>query len=134
VVAPLRAATALTAISGALALTIATLGIYGVVAYAVSRRTREFGIRAALGASGAQLVRAVLDEAVTVLLIGLLTGVFVTSVTERYLQSQRFGFMPNEISTWVGVLLLILAVGLVAAYLPARRVSRIDPNDALRDL
>jgi predicted permease len=133
-VAPLHAATALTALSGALALTIAVLGIYGVVAYAVSRRTKEFGIRAAVGASSAQLVRTVIDEAVTVLLLGLLAGVFVTSVGERYLQSQRFGFMPNEISTWVGVLLLILAVGLVAAYIPARRVARIDPNEALRDL
>jgi predicted permease len=133
-VAPLHAATALTAIGGGLALTIAILGIYGVVAYAVSRRTREFGIRAALGASGRQLVRSVLDEAVTVLLLGLLAGVFVTSIAERFLQSQRIGFMPNEIVTWFGVLLLVLAVGLVAAYLPARRVSHIDPNEALRDL
>jgi hypothetical protein len=82
----------------------------------------------------ALIVGNVLDEAVTVLLLGLLAGVFITSVSERYLQSQRFGFMSNEISTGVGVLLLIVAVGLLAAYPPARRVARIDPNEALREL
>ena len=132
--APLHAATILMTGLGVLALAIATLGIYGVVAYVVSLRTREFGIRMALGARPAQVIKLVVDEAVNLLLIGLLVGVFVTSIAERYFQSQRFGFMPNEISTWVVVLGLIIAVGLAASVGPARRASRIDPNVALREL
>ncbi len=132
--APLHAATILMTGLGVLALIIATLGIYGVVAYVVSLRTREFGIRMALGARPAQVIKLVADEAVNLLLVGLLFGVFVTSIAERYFQSQMFGFMPNEISTWVVVLSLIVVVGLAAAFGPARRASRIDPNVALREL
>jgi hypothetical protein len=132
--APLRAATALTVTVGLLALTIATLGVYGVIAYVVSLRTREFGIRAALGARPAQMIKLVLDEAIQLLLVGLLAGVLITSLGERYVQSQRVGFMPNEIATWVFVPLVILMVGVAAAYGPARRASRIDPNVALRHL
>jgi predicted permease len=132
--APLHAAAMLTGSVGLLSLAIATLGVYGVISYVVSLRTREFGIRLALGARPGQVIKLVVDEAVHLLLIGLLAGVFVASVAERYLQSQRFRFMPNEISTWAAVLFLILSVGLAAAYVPARRASRIDPNVALRDL
>jgi putative ABC transport system permease protein len=132
--APLHAAAILTGSVGLLALAIATLGVYGVIAYVVSLRAREFGIRLALGARPRQVIKLVVDEAVHLLLIGLLAGVFVTSVAERYFQSQRFRFMPNEISTWATVLFLILSVGLAAAYVPARRASRTDPNVVLRDL
>ncbi len=132
--APLHAATILMTGLGILALAIATLGIYGVIAYVVSLRTREFGIRLALGARPPQVIKLVVDEAVHLLLIGLLAGVLVTSVAERYLQSQRFGFMPNEISTWAAILTLIGLVGLAAAFGPARRASRVDPNVALREL
>ena len=132
--APLHAATILATSAGLLALAIAALGVYGVIAYVVSLRTREFGIRLALGARSTQVIAMVIDEAVSLLLFGLLAGVFFTSVAERYLQSQRVGFMPNEISTWAIVLTVIVCVGLIAAYLPARRVSRIDPNAALREL
>jgi len=132
--APLHAAAILSGSLGLLALTIATLGVYGVLAYVVSLRTREFGIRMALGARPGQVIRLVVDDAIHLLLVGLLAGVFVTAIAERYFQSQRVLFMPNEISTWAGVLLMILGVGLVAAYLPARRASLIDPNIALRNL
>ena len=132
--APLRAAALLTGSLGLLALTIATLGVYGVIAYVVSLRTREFGIRMALGARSGQVLKMVLDDAIHLVLVGLMAGVFVTAVAERYFQSQRVGFMPNEISTWVGVLALILIVAIVAALVPARRASRIDPNVALREL
>ena len=88
----------------------------------------------ALGARSGQVLKMVLDDAIHLVLVGLMAGVFVTAVAERYFQSQRVGFMPNEISTWVGVLALILIVAIVAALVPARRASRIDPNVALREL
>ena len=132
--APLHAATILTAALGLLALAIATLGVYGVVTYVVSLRRREFGIRMALGARPAHVIKLVADEAIYLLLVGLLAGVFITSIAERYFQSRRVLFMPNEISTWVVVLFSILLVGVVAAYIPARRASLIDPNVALREL
>ena len=95
--APLdAAAAALTGSLGLLALTIAALGLYGVISYAVALRTREFGIRMALGARPGQVVKMVLDDAVRMVLVGLLAGVFIAAVAERYLQSQRVGFMPNE--------------------------------------
>lgn len=132
--APLHAAAVLTASLGLVSLTIATLGVYGVIAYVVSLRTREFGIRMALGARPAQVVKMVVDDAVHLLLVGLCAGVFVTAIAERYIASQRLKFMPNEISTWVTVLLLMVVVGIGAALLPATRASRIDPNVALREL
>jgi len=88
----------------------------------------------ALGATPSHVVKLVADEAVHLLLVGLLAGVFVTSVAERYFQSRRVLFMPNEISTWVVVLFSILIVGIAAACIPARRASRIDPNVSLREL
>jgi predicted permease len=132
--APLSAAGAMTSALGLLALTIAALGLYGVVSYVVALRSREFGIRMALGAQPKQVLRMVLDEAVRLVLAGLLAGVFITSIGERYLQSQRVGFMPNEIATWVAVLLLIVVVGVVAALRPALRAAQVDPNVALREL
>jgi ABC-type antimicrobial peptide transport system permease subunit len=131
---PVRAGLALIFSLGSLALAISALGIYGVVSYLVSRRTREFGIRMALGATRIRIVRMVLDDAVHLLLVGLLAGVWAAAMGERLLQAQRVRVMPNDVPTWVVVLLLILVVGLLAAYVPARRASRIDPNVALRDL
>jgi ABC-type antimicrobial peptide transport system permease subunit len=132
--APLHAAMTLTAALGILALTIAALGVYGVISYLVSLRTREFGIRMALGARPGQVVRMVVDQAVSLVLVGLLAGVLITAVAERYLQSQRVGFMPNEVTTWVGVLLLIVVIAIAASLTPARRASRVDPSVALRGL
>ena len=76
----------------------------------------------------------VLDDALRLVLVGLLAGVFIAAIGERYLQSQRVGFMPNEIFTWVAVLALILAVGVGAALRPAIRAGGVDPNVALREL
>jgi putative ABC transport system permease protein len=76
----------------------------------------------------------VLDQAVHLLLVGLLPGVFIASVGSRIIENRIFKVMPNEISTWVGVPLIVLMTGLVAGYLPARRAARVDPNVALRDL
>jgi predicted permease len=129
-----RSTTALITSLGALALGIATLGVYGVLSFFVSSRTREFGIRMALGATPGRIVRMVLDQAVHFLLVGLLPGVFIASVGTRLIENQLFKVMPNEISTWIAVPLIILATGMVAGYLPARRAARVDPNVTLREL
>ena len=119
---------------GFLALLIAALGVYAVMSYTVSRRTREFGIRLALGATPTQILRAVIDDAVHLVLVGLLPGVLLASWATRALEWQIMKLMPNDISTWAIVPILILVIGVVAAWIPARRASRVNPNVALRDL
>ncbi|MEX2271086.1 MAG: FtsX-like permease family protein [Vicinamibacterales bacterium] len=131
---PLRAARLLMITIALLALAISVTGIYGVLSFIVARRRREFGIRIALGAERRQVLKMIFDEALHLLLVGLLAGVLVAALGERTLTARRYGMPPNEISTWVVVLLLILTVGLAAALLPARRAASIDPNVALRDL
>ena len=119
---------------GFVALAIAGLGVYGVISYSVSRRTREFGIRLALGATPTRIVRSVVDDAVHLVLVGLLPGVLLASWSTRMLEWQIVGLMPNDIPTWAVVPTLILAIGIFAAWIPARRASRVDPNVALRNL
>jgi ABC-type antimicrobial peptide transport system permease subunit len=119
---------------GALALGISMLGVYGVLAYFVTLRAREFGIRLALGARPHAIVKMVLDQALHLVLIGLLAGVFLSSVLSRVIQSRVFDMMPNEITTWIVVPVLILVAGLAAGFLPAWRAAHVNPNRALRDL
>jgi hypothetical protein len=133
-VAPVRAGQLLMGGLGAAALAIAVLGIYAVVSFMVARRTREFGIRIALGAARGQVLKMVFDDALHLLLVGLFAGVFVSAVAERFIDKRMFGLLPNEISTWVIVLLGVLTAGLAAALIPARRAASVDPNVALRDL
>jgi predicted permease len=132
--APLRAARVLMGTLAGIALAIATLGVYSVVSFLVARRSREFGIRMALGARRRQVLKMVMDEAVHLLLVGLFAGVFVTALGERVLQARRYGLQPNELSTWAAVLVLMITVGLAAAFIPARRAAGIDPSAALRHL
>ena len=133
-VGPLRAARLLMLTLALVALAISMTGIYGVLSFIVSRRRREFGIRIALGAARRQVLKMIFDEALHLLLVGLLAGVFVAALLERTLTARRYGMPPNEISTWIVVLGVILTVGLAAALVPARRAASIDPNVALRDL
>lgn len=132
--APLRAARVLVLSGAAAALAIALIGIYGMLTFFVSRRTKEFGIRMALGASRRQIARLVFDYTVHVLLVGLLCGVLIATLSSRLLEHTLVQLMPNEIHTWAIVPLLVLATGTIAGYLPALRASRVDPNVALRDL
>jgi putative ABC transport system permease protein len=127
-----RASRTLALLLGGLALAIAVLGVYGVVAYFVSRRTREFGLRLALGATRGQVVKLVVDHAIHIVLVGLVPAVLVASLGTRYLTSMVGRFLPGEIAPWVQVPILMLVAGVLAAYLPARRASRVDPNVALR--
>jgi hypothetical protein len=116
------------------ALAIAMLGVYGVVSFFVNSRMREFGIRLALGATPRGLMKLVFDYSLHIVIVGLLPAVFIAAVASRVIESRQYDLMPNDISTWVTVPLLLVASGLVAGYFPARRASRVDPNLTLRSL
>ncbi len=127
-----RLIAALSAAFGALATLLAALGLYGVMAFVVARRTKEIGLRMALGASQNGVVWMVLREALALLGIGLAIGVPAAFLLSRYIGSQLFGVKPTDIWTAAAALLILAAVAAGAGWLPARRASAIDPIQALR--
>jgi predicted permease len=116
---------------GISALAIAVLGVFAVVSYFVTRRTREFGLRLALGASRRQIVTLVVDYAIHMALIGLLPGVLFASLGTRFFQVELTKLRPNGLTVWVVVPLLMVACAVVAAALPALRAARTDPHQQL---
>jgi predicted permease len=120
------------AIAGAMALLLGTVGLYGVIAYSVSQRTREIGIRMALGAQQRDMVRLVLDEGTLVILTGLAIGLAGSLALTRFLSSLLFGVTPTDPLTFACVAVLLALVALAACYIPARRAIRVDPLIALR--
>jgi predicted permease len=127
-----RLVAGLSAAFGALATVLACVGLYGVLAYNVTRRSREIGVRMALGARAADVVRLVLREAVVLLLIGLAAGLPVALALARAVQSQLFGVHFADVSTILAASVSLTLVAGLAGYLPARRASRFDPVRTLR--
>ena len=119
-------------IFAALALTLASVGIYGLTAYAVSRRTHEIGLRVALGASQGQILRMVVARGLATSLIGAAIGLAAALQLTRALSGMLYGVTARDPLVFVGVPLLLVAVSVVASYVPARRAMRIDPLVALR--
>jgi predicted permease len=115
-----------------LALFLSALGIYGVLAYDVSQRTREIGIRGAIGATRGQVVALILRQGLGKAVIGLVAGLVGAGLLSRYMTSLLFDVKPADPVVYVGVSLVLLLVALLASYLPARRAARIDPMVALR--
>ena len=111
---------------------IATCGIYGLMAYAVTQRRREIGVRMALGAERRDVLRLVLTRALRIVIAGLIVGLAGAAGVTRVLQTFLFGVTPTDPIAFTIVTLLLMAVGLMAAWLPARRATRIDPCAALR--
>jgi putative ABC transport system permease protein len=111
---------------------IATCGLYGLMAYAVTQRRREIGVRMALGAGGRDVLRLVLARALRIVVAGLIVGLAGAVAVTRVLQTFLFGVTPTDPMAFTIVTLLLMAVGLMAAWLPARRATRIDPWAALR--
>jgi predicted permease len=122
----------LAAVFAAAALTLAAVGIYGVVAFSVTRRTQEIGIRMALGAGLADVLRLVLGEGARLAIIGVATGIAASFAVTRLLSSLLFGVSATDAVTFAAVAFLLASVALLASYIPARRAMRLDPNDALR--
>ena len=122
----------LTSLFGVLAALLACLGLYGLMSYSVAGRRNEIGIRMALGARRAGILRWVLVEALGLVLLGLALGVPVALGATRLISSQLYGLRPNDALTLVLATLLLAAVALLAGYIPARRATKVDPVVALR--
>lgn len=116
----------------AIAIVLAAVGIYGVVSYAVARRTHEIGIRIALGAESVSLVISVVRQAMIVACMGAGAGLLMAFALTRLMRGVLFGVSPTDVTTFVGVTAALLAVALSASLVPARRATRIDPLRALR--
>src|SRR5271170_7438570 len=117
---------------GVLALVLSATGIYGVMAYAVSRRTREIGIRMAIGATQAQVLASVARRAATLIGAGLVVGLGEALIAGQLLERILYGVKPNDPLTFAMVFAMMLGIGALATFLPARRAARIDPMKALR--
>jgi predicted permease len=127
-----RMGAALLAVFGLLALILTSVGIYGVVAFSVSQRTSEFGIRLALGARPSDVLRLVLGQTLTLVVAGALIGITGGLIVTRMVTSLLYGVSAGDPVTFVGMPLTLLLVALLASYLPARRATKIDPMTALR--
>jgi predicted permease len=122
----------LTAAFGVLALVLASIGIYGILAYSVSRRTNEIGIRMALGAQARQVMRMVLSEAGWMTAIGIAAGLGGALAMGRVVASLLYGLKPWDATTLAGAAGVLLLVAMAASWVPARRAAAIDPMKALR--
>jgi ABC-type antimicrobial peptide transport system permease subunit len=117
---------------GGLALLLACVGLYGLLSFEVARRTREIGIRMALGAERADVLRSIAVQGLRVTVVGVVAGIAGGAAVTRFLSSLLFGLEPSDPATFAGVSLILIAVALVACYLPARRATKVDPMVALR--
>ena len=115
-----------------LALFVASIGLYGVMSYSVTQRTREFGLRMAIGATRGAILRVVLTKAARLVGIGICLGIIGVVVLARLIASLLYGVSPFDVATLGSVSVLLIAVALVASYVPARRASSINPMDCLR--
>jgi ABC-type antimicrobial peptide transport system permease subunit len=131
-ISPRRFMTTILAGFALFALLLASLGVYAVVAYGVSRRRQEFGIRLALGASPGDVQRRVLSDTLRLAVAGLAFGLPAAWLVSRLMQDLLFGVTPADPTTFAGMAVALGAMAMVAAYVPARRASRLDPTRTLR--
>jgi ABC-type antimicrobial peptide transport system permease subunit len=119
---------------GSLALALAAIGVYGVLAYDVSQRKQEIGIRMALGADARSVRQMVIASGVSLTVVGIAVGVAVAAVAARAASGLLFGVSPYDPITYTGFAAVLVGTALVAAYVPARRATEVDPMIALRDI
>jgi predicted permease len=122
----------LLAITGAMALLLGVIGIYGVIGYMVSQRTREIGIRIALGAQNSKLTRMFMSQVLVIVFVGIVVGIAGATILTRLMESLLFGVTALDPATYVVVAAILVAAAALAGYLPARRATRVDPIRALR--
>ena len=119
-------------IFGLLALVLAVTGVYGVVSYTVSQRTQEIGIRIALGAKPSDVFRLVVRQGMVLVIVGIVLGLSASLVVTRLVSSFLYGMSATDLTTFIGVSLLLMIAALAACLLPARRATKVDPMIALR--
>jgi hypothetical protein len=129
---PLRMGAAMAGAQGLIGLLLAVMGLYAVVSYAVTRRTREIGVRMALGADRTDVLRLVVREGMRLTTIGLVFGLMVSLGLAAVLSRVLYGVRPVDLSVFGSVTVLLLGISALACYLPARRATRVDPLIALR--
>jgi ABC-type antimicrobial peptide transport system permease subunit len=117
---------------GLVALILSSIGIYGIMAYTVSRRTNEIGIRMALGAQAREVLAMVLGETSLLTCLGIGVGLAAAAGLTRVLATILFGLKPTDVATFTGAALLLLIIALIAGLAPARRAASVDPMQALR--
>jgi ABC-type antimicrobial peptide transport system permease subunit len=117
---------------GGLALLLACIGLYGVMSHTVLRRTAEIGVRMALGAGPANVLRMILRESLSILCLGLVTGIAIAAAMGRFVASLLFGLSATDLPTYAMVVALLAATALIASMAPAVRASHIDPAVALK--
>ena len=122
----------LLSIFGALALILASVGLYGVIAFSVAQRTREIGVRMALGARPADVLRLVLNEGLALVAAGLVVGIGAALALTRLLAGMVYGVSLHDPLVFLAVNVLLVGISLMACYLPARRAMRVEPVVALR--
>jgi predicted permease len=130
--APTRFAMALLGAFSALALVLSGVGLYGVIAYSVTQRTREIGVRVALGADAASVRRLVVGDGLRLTTVGVVLGVVVAAASTRVLAHLLYGVSPLDPESFIVIVALVIAIAFVASWVPARRAVRIDPMEALR--
>lgn len=131
-VARQRALAWLLGLFGVIGLSLGALGIYGVLAFSVAQRRKEIGVRIALGASPGEVMRMILRQGLGLAAGGVVAGVIGARLLARTMQGLLFEIQPNDITTFVQVIVVLLGAAALASWLPARRALRIDPISALR--
>jgi ABC-type antimicrobial peptide transport system permease subunit len=131
-ISPRRFFAVLVGIFAGFGLLLASLGIYGVISYSVSRQTQEIGIRMALGATRQQVQMRVIARTLRIAFIGIAVGTGASFAVSKTISSMLFGTAPTDPITFAGMIVVLIGVALLAGYLPARRASRIDPVTAIR--
>jgi putative ABC transport system permease protein len=115
-----------------LALVLAAVGIYGVMSYSITQRTREFGIRMALGARGVDVLKLAVGHALKLVLVGVVIGLGAAFLLTRVMSSLLFNVSATDPTTFAIISLVLISVAVLASYIPARRATKIDPMVALR--